>query len=213
MKNGKYNVKAQGHGSEAMPMTVEISDNKILSIQVDSSTETKGVADEVFNRLPQEIIAGQTLNVDAVSGATISSHGVVDGVAEAIALAGGDAAEWKKRAKPAVAQRRDEEVTVDVAVVGAGGAGLAATVRSVQQGKKVALLEKFPQIGGNTSRAGGPLNAADPEWQNRFDALPGEKETLEDLAATPLDEIDSEYQDDFKKLQAQIKEYVDSGAS
>ena len=212
MKNGKYQVRAQGHGSESMPMAVTIEDDKIKNIEIDSSGETKGVADEVFNRLPKQIIDNQTLNVDAVSGATISSHGVVDGIAQAITEAGGDATEWKKRNKPVAAKATDEEITVDVAVVGAGGAGLAAAVRSIQHGEKVAILEKYPQIGGNTSRAGGPMNAAEPDWQKNFKALPGEKDTLKELAATPIDQIDPEYQDDFKELQKQIKEYVDSGA-
>lgn len=212
MKNGKYQVRAQGHGSESMLMAVTIEDDKIKNIEIDSSGETKGVADEVFNRLPKQIVDNQTLNVDAVSGATISSHGVVDGIAQAITEAGGDATEWKKRNKPVAAKATDEEITVDVAVVGAGGAGLAAAVRSIQHGEKVAILEKYPQIGGNTSRAGGPMNAAEPDWQKNFKALPGEKDTLKELAATPIDQIDPEYQDDFKELQKQIKEYVDSGA-
>lgn len=75
----------------------------------------------------------------------------------------------------------------------------------------MAVLEKYPQIGGNTSRAGGPMNAAEPEWQSKFKALPGEKQTLEDLANTPIEQIDLEYRFDFERLQRQIKEYIDSG--
>ena len=211
MKSGKYQVKAKGHGSESMPMEADIDGDKVTSIKVDSSGETKGVADEVFRRLPKTIVENQTLNVDAVSGATISSHGVIDGVAEAIDEAGGDSTEWKNREKPAATKVEDEEITVDVAVVGAGGAGLAAAVRSIQHGERVAVLEKYPQIGGNTSRAGGPMNAAEPEWQSKFKALPGEKQTLEDLANTPIEQIDLEYRFDFERLQRQIKEYIDSG--
>lgn len=213
MQAGKYNVKAKGHGSSFMPMEVTIGDDKIKAITVDSRGETKGVADEVFKRLPQEIVDHQTLNVDTVSGATISSNGVIDGVAQAITEAGGDASEWKKRAKPVTTNYQDEEITTDVVIVGAGGAGLAAAVRSLEEGQSVVILEKYPQIGGNTSRAGGPMNAAEPAWQDKFKALPGEKETLTELAATPIEKIDPEYQADFKQLQAQIKEYLASGAN
>ena len=181
MKPGTYDVKAKGHSSSYMPMQVKLSEDKIENISVDASGETKGVADEVFNRLPKLIVDNQTLNVDAVSGATISSHGVIDGVAEAITEA--------------------------------GGAGLAAAARSIQHGHKVIVLEKFPQIGGNTTRAGGPMNAAEPEWQKKFKALAGEKEDLEKLAATPIEKIDTEYRPDFEALQKQIKKYVDSGAN
>ena len=212
MKPGTYAVKAKGHGSSFMPMKVTLSQDRIEEIKVDSSGETKGVADEVFKRLPEQIINNQTLNVDAVSGATISSHGVVDGVSQAIQEAGGDPEEWANRPKPSADAGQDEEYNTDVVVIGAGGAGLTATARTIQNNKKVVVLEKYPQIGGNTTRAGGPLNAAEPEWQNQFKALSGEKESLEKLAQTPIEEIDSEYQEDFKKLQQQINEYVESGA-
>ena len=212
MKSGKYEVKAKGHGSSFMPMEVTIDEDKIADISIDSSGETRGVADEVFKRLPKQIVDNQTLNVDTVSGATISSHGVIDGVAQAIDEAGGDSNEWKNRAKPASQKAQDEEMTTDVVVVGAGGAGLAAAVRSIQHDEDVVILEKYPQIGGNTSRAGGPMNAAEPEWQEKFKALPGEKDTLIELAATPIEKIDPEYQEDFKKLQKQIQDYIDLGA-
>ncbi|MEK1441657.1 FAD-dependent oxidoreductase [Limosilactobacillus fermentum] len=214
MKAGTYKVKAKGHGSSFMPMEVTLSDNAIQRIRVDASGETSGIADEVFKRLPAKIVKRQTLNVDTVAGATISSRGVVDGVAEAITLAGGDATEWKQRAKPEAATQaaQVEEYQTDVVVVGAGGAGLAAATRSLQHDKQVVILEKFPQLGGNTTRAGGPMNAADPDWQRGFTALTGEKETLEQLANTPLEQIDPEYRADFERLREQIKEYIASGA-
>ena len=51
--------------------------------------------------------------------------------------------------------------TVDVIVVGAGGAGLAAAVTAKEAGvKSVLVLEKMAFPGGNTVRAGGGFNAA-----------------------------------------------------
>ncbi len=52
---------------------------------------------------------------------------------------------------------RDE--TFDVVVVGAGGAGLAAAVAAADEGARVVVLEKAPQVGGNTWLSGGYLNA------------------------------------------------------
>lgn len=51
--------------------------------------------------------------------------------------------------------------TVDVVVIGAGGAGLSAAVTAKEAGiKDVLVLEKMPYPGGNTLRAGGGFNAA-----------------------------------------------------
>jgi urocanate reductase len=55
--------------------------------------------------------------------------------------------------------------SADIVVVGAGGAGLAAAVSAAEKGASVIVLEKMPNIGGNTIISGGGLNAADPERQ------------------------------------------------
>lgn len=44
-----------------------------------------------------------------------------------------------------------EDINVDVAVIGAGGAGLSAAVEATDLGAKVVVLEKMPMVGGNTT--------------------------------------------------------------
>ncbi|HLQ40500.1 MAG TPA: FAD-dependent oxidoreductase, partial [Tetragenococcus sp.] len=205
---GTYQVVAQGHSGD-LPMEVTLSQNRIEDIDIDTSQETAGIADIVFARVPQEVVDGQTLNVDTVSGASVTSNGVIDGIAKAVKLAGADPDNLRKRPKPVEpTDVKPIEATTDVLVVGAGGAGLSAAASVLQAGKKVMVLEKFPAIGGNTVRTGGPMNAADPEWQNTFDALAGERETLEKMLKMKESDIDTNYRADFKQLQEQIKEYL-----
>ncbi|AMB94541.1 flavocytochrome c [Aerococcus sanguinicola] len=206
---GTYQVEAAGHNS-ALPMEVELSEDRIERIEVDASSESKGIANPVFVKVPADIIEGQTLNVDAVSGATVSSQGIIDGVAEAVRQAGADPEVLKARPKVQHQAAEALEETTDVLVIGGGGAGLAAAASAIQAGKQVIVLDKFPAIGGNTVRTGGPMNAADPDWQNQFAALPGEGHTLEEIAATPEAEIDDEYLEDFRELRQQIQDYLEA---
>lgn len=53
----------------------------------------------------------------------------------------------------------------DVVIIGAGGAGLSAAVAAAQTGAAVTLLEKQPEIGGNTLVSGGYFAAVDPARQ------------------------------------------------
>ncbi len=58
------------------------------------------------------------------------------------------------------------EETVDLVVVGSGGAGLATAVMARQEGvEKVLVLEKMAYIGGNTAISGGGFNSYDPPRQ------------------------------------------------
>ncbi|MEK4044434.1 flavocytochrome c [Paenibacillus sp. FSL H8-0048] len=205
---GTYEVKAVGHNGD-LPMIVEMSSTRIEKIDIDTAGESQGIADVVFTRIPSQIIEGQTLNVDILSGASVTSNGVIDGVAKAVKMAGANPDVLKKRPKAQSAiNHGDEEYTADVVVVGAGGAGLAAAASVLQQGKKVIIVEKFPAIGGNTVRTGGPMNAADPEWQRKFAAIPGEGHTIEELAATPEEQVDAEYLADFRIFKHQVADYL-----
>ncbi|MFB9136931.1 flavocytochrome c [Vibrio olivae] len=204
---GVYEVSALGHGG-ALPMKVAFSDKKIERIDIDTGGETEGLADVVFVRIPDKIIEGQTLNVDALSGASETSNAVIDGVAKAVKLAGVNPDILKRRPKPASSLNRDdEEYHCDVVVIGGGGAGLSAAATVLQQGKRAIVVEKFPAVGGNTIRTGGPINAADPEWQRSFEENPGERHTIESLVNTDESEIHQEYLADFRALKQEFAAY------
>jgi fumarate reductase flavoprotein subunit len=54
------------------------------------------------------------------------------------------------------------ELKTDIAVIGAGGCGLAAAVAAAQKGAKVIVLENRSRAGGATMFAEGPFAADSP---------------------------------------------------
>ena len=148
-------VEAKGHNSE-LAMNVTFSEERIEKIEADQSNESEGLSDQVFIRLPQQIIDGQTLNVDVISGASASSQGLIDGVAEAVEMAGASSEVLKARPKPTVQWSKEVvEEKADVVIVGSGAAGISAALRADQMGLKTILLEKLSFVGGAISISGG----------------------------------------------------------
>lgn len=158
-KPGTYTATAEGYGGD-ITVSVKVTKNKISGIRVVEHSETPGISDLAISNLPKTIVEKQSLAVDSVSGATYSSKGIKDAVAAALKEAGGDI---DKLMVPMSSAKRekDETITVDVVVIGAGGAGMAAGVTAHQNGATVIILEKMPKVGGNTISAGGAMNAVD----------------------------------------------------
>ena len=211
-KPGTYTSKAPGnHGDVAVSVT--FSAGKIESIKIGENEETPGISDAVFTKIPEQVIAGQTLNVDVVSGATNSSTAVLEAIAECVKLAGGDVAALKTKQAGASAAVAGPAVkkTADVIVIGGGGAGLAAAASAAQKGAKVILIEKAPALGGNTIRAGGAYNAVDAKRQSKVKMtkpLMGDLETFLSMDEKEFGEFGST----LATLKKQIREYKASGS-
>ena len=59
-----------------------------------------------------------------------------------------------------------ETKSADIVVIGAGGAGMSAAIKAVQDGAtNVVIVEKTGMAGGNTTRATGGLNASETSFQ------------------------------------------------
>ena len=137
-------------------ITVEVtfSADKIEHITVVSHSETPSLSDAAIANIPTQIVEAQSLGVDAVSGATYTSNGIVDAVADAVKQAGGDV-EALKNVQVAAGEHVEEELTTDVVVVGGGGAGMSAAVRLAELGQQVIVFEKASFLGGAISVSGG----------------------------------------------------------
>ena len=160
---GSYDVAVEGFGGE-MKVTVTFSADKLESIEIGEHKETPNIGSNAIEQLPRKIVEFQSLAVDSITGATVTSKAIKKAVEDALVAAGGDVEAWKTAAIVTGPKEAIEE-TADVIVIGGGGAGLSAAVSAAENGASVILIEKTGALGGNTVRAGGPFNAADPARQ------------------------------------------------
>ncbi len=82
--DGAYKGSGEGfHG--AIEVEVKVATGKITSVTVLSNQETPDVAGGALANLPKTIVSEQRLDVDAVSGATYTSKGILEAVKNALA--------------------------------------------------------------------------------------------------------------------------------
>jgi len=111
--------------------------------------------------LTSQIIETNSTSVDIVSGATLTSHAIINAVKDAIKKA-----DVTLTAKEATKEaEKTEDVSTDIVIIGTGGAGLSAAIEATNQGAKVIVVEKNAFMGGNTNYATGGMNAAGTEYQ------------------------------------------------
>ncbi len=154
-KPGTYTAEAQGMGGP-VPVTVELTSEKIQSVKVGENKETDGIGTVAIERLPGAIVDGQSLGVSAVSGASVTSGAILAAVAACVREAGGDV-EALKTVQPKKATGEPKTLESDIVVVGAGAAGRTAAIRASELGARVILVEKQPFEGGAAAVNGGGI--------------------------------------------------------
>lgn len=206
---GTYEGKGAGRNGDIV-VSVTFSSSAIESIEVVSHTETPGIGDAPIARIPAEIVKYQSLAVDAITGATLTSNAIVDAVADAVVKAGGDAEALKAVAIEQAVSTEQVDKTADVIILGGGGAGMAAAVAAAEKGASVIVVEKTAALGGNTVRSGGYMNAATITAQNA-NMTEGQMETVISLVTEePKNEIQAKWQQTVLK---EVEAYKASGAT
>lgn len=159
---GVYEGVGQGKGGD-IKVEVTLKDAEIADIKVIEHGETPGFAD-ALQTLSAQMISTNQVNVDIVSGATLSSKGIIAAVTDALSKAGVTPDQLTaKEAEAAPAAEREDEYNADVIIVGAGGAGLSAAITAAEDGASVIIIEKMSNVGGNTLISGGEM-AAPGNW-------------------------------------------------
>lgn len=206
---GTYEASTSGHNGTVTIRTT-FSEDAITDIEVVTSYESQGVSDKaLYTELPESIIENQSLAVDTIAGATISSNAMLRAVSDCVEQAGGDPA--LLQVEPEKAEPQDITLTADVVIIGGGGAGLSAAVSATDNGASVIIVEKEGYVGGNTMVSGGIYNCPDPEMQQQVEMTDGVAALIEDaLAEEPVSEEHAALQ---AAVQQEWDEYKASGAT
>ena len=155
-KKGDSEGARFGSPKEISPtrVAVTVDETSILSVVVESSDDTPGFIEDCMTILPESIVANQSIGVDVISGATLTSQAVLTATRQALEEAGADINGFS-----APSPKKDEtvELSCDVAVVGAGGAGTTAALTLQQAGLDVIVIEKTNKVGGESVMSTGAL--------------------------------------------------------
>ena len=199
-----------GKGGD-LSVSVEFSDSAILSVSVTEHNETPALSDPAIEGIPQDIVTYQSLGIDAVSGATITSDAILEAVADAVTQAGGDPEALAQVAVNKVQSTETKELSASIVVVGGGGTGITAAMTALDEGaESVIIVEKESFIGGNAIVSGGYIeNLSSEEYFAENNE--GFKTYVESIIyGGPLTEAEKEV---WPQLEQEYADYLASGST
>lgn len=164
-------------------VAAEFSEDRLLSIEIGENNETLRVGSSALQILADQMVEGQTLDVDSVTGATYSSAAMVAAVEDLVGQAGATPRSFAG-SKPAPVTYEDAPHEADVLIVGGGLAGSCAAISAAQEGLDVIVLEALQFTAGNSSLSTGLflLNGTDIQKAN------GDTETADEFCARVLEQ-------------------------
>lgn len=150
---GTYTSNVRGMRG-AFDVTVTFAEDRIEAIEVGENSETAMVGTEAIRILPERILANQSLDVDTLTGATVTSRALIMGIEDCVKQAGGSI-EALRAVEAPVATYDDMTHEADILVIGGGIAGSTAAIAAYDNGANVILLEAREFLGGNSVLATG----------------------------------------------------------
>lgn len=162
----EYSASTKGFAGD-VTVTLTIEEGVITAASATGDLETDGIGTKPLEQMPQAMVQANSVLVDAVSSATITSQAILDAAKQALAQAG--LAPEDLAAKDVVPQEKDPIKPAfenpDVIIIGAGFTGMNAAIAAADAGAKVYLIEKNDEVGGSIRFAGGTTSAAGAKMQ------------------------------------------------
>ena len=150
---GTYEATAAGINGD-VKVTMTFSDTAITDVVLDVSGETASIGGAAAEDLKNALMEAQGAEIDVVSGATITSEGVIKaaqkcinqakGIAnvEVIQLPTGDENDWLGTEPDIDEEAITETWDTDILIVGAGNGGMCAAAYAAQNGLNFRIIEQ-----------------------------------------------------------------------
>ena len=113
--SGTFSAEAAGQGGASNPVkvTITLEDSKITDVKAEGPGETEGIGSKAIEALPPQIVSTGSIQVDAVTGATVTSNAIMTAAAAALESAGLNPEDYRLETAsvPAVAEERSWPVS------------------------------------------------------------------------------------------------------
>lgn len=223
MKPGTYIGKAHGFSNiDYVTVSINVTEDSIVDIVLldtftedQDSYENPNICKGAFQTLGAEITTTQSIDADAVSGATGSSNGIKSAIRSALieAYMSNDLSEEAAvnavnknfTGNKADKEERIVKLEYDIVVIGAGASGTTASLTALDEGAKVLNIEKTFRWGGQSMMTGGP-KAYNPETTEE-EALAVYDEYEKNIEAHRFGEEDQKWNDEQYKSE-HLEEYT-----
>lgn len=148
---GTYTATAKGIASECK-VEMTFDEKSITAVKIDTTGETPDIGGKAAAELEQAIMQMQSADIDAISGATVTTDAVKAAAADCISQASGGAyilgesskpanSDWLGEAPEIADGDVKETIDTEVAVIGCGTGGWIATMTAAEEGAKVLVVE------------------------------------------------------------------------
>lgn len=234
-----YSGTAMGF-NDLIEVEVVLNNKNIKDVRVVNHKETPGIGGELKDKdgnivtnggespitlIPRLMTQNQSINIDTVSGATVTCYGIEHAVVDALVKAGirvdavssateenqdfknvneiilsdDEKKELEKYLNRVHFDIKNENIDTDVVIVGSGGAGLTAAISAAKKGVNVVVVEKNGEVGGNTLVCGAIYNAPDRELQQKLFMTEDKYSIVENaINEKPINDVHRELQEKVK---------------
>ena len=188
---GTYTASEKGMQSDCV-VTMTFDEHSITDVQIDVSGETPDIGAAAGGKLQDAILSGQTADIDAVTGATVTSNAVKKAAADCISQASGQqveltakeetGADWLGEAPEIADGDITEELDVEVLVAGLGTGGWPTLMTAAEEGLKVLAIEKNEALTTIREDIGAIGSKWQKETEKKFPEMAIDKmEAIEDI--------------------------------